>query len=374
MKNNIPVNTPSRDKKMKNHLKENSIGRMNILLIAIAFACFDLAPLAEAIVPAPDGGYPGGNTAEGQAALFSLTSGTYNTAVGVFSLRSNAESNFNTAIGAGTLLLNTAENNTAIGAGALLSKTTGALNTAEGYEALFSNTRGLGNTANGVDALLFNTTGSGNVAIGLDAGSNITTANYVIAIGTSGQNVSSSCYIDQIFGSTSIGGSAVFVNEFDKLGTITSSRRFKDHIKPMDKASEVILALKPVTFCYKKEIDPAGKSQFGLVAEQVADVNPDLVVRDKQGKPYTVRYDQVNAMLLNEFLKEHRKIERQAREIEEQNVTISELKKGMATIVAHLKEQDSNIQKVSAQIETGRFATDPIRSGDPAPQVVLNNP
>jgi hypothetical protein len=141
------------------------------------------------------------------------------------------------------------------------------------------------------------------------------------------------------------------------------SQRFKDDIKPMDKASEAILALKPVTFRYKQEIDPARSPQFGLVAEDVEKVDPDLVVCDANGKVYTVRYDAVNAMLLNEFIKEHRKVEEQAREIQKQKATITELKKGMETVVAHLKEQASQIQKVSAQLEARKSS----------PQIVLNN-
>src|SRR4029077_5422315 len=126
-----------------------------------------------------------------------------------------------------------------------------------------------------------------------------------------GANVSNSCFIGNIFGATSAGGVAVFINSSGQLGTATSSRRFKEGIKSMDQTSELLFALKPVTFRYKKEIDPAGTSQFGLVAEDVEKVNPNLVVRDKEGKPYSVRYDQVNAMLLNEFLKAHRKMEEQ---------------------------------------------------------------
>jgi hypothetical protein len=155
-----------------------------------------------------------------------------------------------------------------------------------------------------------NTTGSGNIALGSGAGINVTTANNVICIGAAGNDVNDSCYIGNIFGSTSTNGIGVFVNSNGRLGTATSSQRFKKDIKSMDRASEALLALKPVTFRYTKQIDPAGTSQFGLVAEEVEKVNPDLVVRDKEGKPYSVRYDQVNAMLLNEFLKEHRKIER----------------------------------------------------------------
>ena len=149
---------------------------------------------------------------------------------------------------------------------------------------------------------------------------------------------------------------AVKVNAAGQLGTPPSSARFKDEIKPMDKASEAILALKPVTFRYKKEIDAERAPQFGLVAEDVQKVNPDLVDRDRQGKPYTVRYDAVNAMLLNEFLKEHRKNE-------EQQATIAQLKSGIEALTATVKEQAAQIQKVSAQFEVSR----------PAAQVV-NNP
>ena len=164
-----------------------------------------------------------------------------------------------------------------------------------------------------------------------------------------GENVSNTCYIGNIFGVTSASSTAVVVNSLGKLGTVVSSRRFKEEIKPMDKASEAILALKPVTFRYKQEIDPGRSPQFGLVAEDVEKVNPDLVVRDGEGKVNTVRYEAVNAMLLNEFLKEHRKNEEQQKQI---NV-----------LTAQLKEQAAQIQKVSAQVEASK----------PAPQVV-NNP
>jgi trimeric autotransporter adhesin len=187
--------------------------------------------------------------------------------------------------------------------------------------------------------------------LGVGAGSNVTTANNVICIGAEGNNVDNSCYIGQIFGATSSGGTAVFINTNGRLGTATSSRRFKEEIKPMEQASEALFALKPVAFRYKKGIDPAGTQQLGLVAEEVEKVNRDLVVRDREGKPYSVRYDQVNAMLLNEFLKEHRKVE-------EQQATIGQLKSAMAqqqmameTVVARLKEYDSKIQRVSDQVQ-----------------------
>jgi trimeric autotransporter adhesin len=372
-----------------------------LLLVSLLLAYFALSQQAHAVVPAPDGGYPAGNTAEGQNALFSLTTGTYNTALGLFSLRSNTAGSFSTAIGAGALLVNTSDQNTATGAGALLSNTTGVGNTATGAFALFSNTTAFSNTATGASALLnnilgegntadgvlalgsnttgytntaigahalgSNSTGSNNTALGFGAGGNVTTANNVISIGTTGANQSNSCFIGQIFGATSSGGTAVFINSDGKLGTTTSSRRFKEEIKPMEGASETIYALKPVTFRYKKEIDPAGTSQFGLVAEEVEKVNRDLVVRDKEGEVNTVRYDAVNAMLLNEFLKEHRKVEEQSRKVQKQEATISRLKKDfqatVAELNAHLKEQDSKIEKVSAQLEVS----------NPAPQVVLND-
>jgi septal ring factor EnvC (AmiA/AmiB activator) len=137
----------------------------------------------------------------------------------------------------------------------------------------------------------------------------------------------------------------VLIDTAGQLGTTSSSRRYKKEIKPMDQTSEAILALKPVTFHYKS--DKTGTAQFGLIAEEVAEVNPNLVVRDENGEIYTVRYDAVNAMLLNEFLKEHKKVEQQVREIQEQRTTISELKKSMETVITHLKKQDSKIQKVA---------------------------
>jgi len=125
----------------------------------------------------------------------------------------------------------------------------------------------------------------------------VTTASNTICIGADGENVSSSCYIGNIFGATATGGVGVIVNAAGKLGTTPSSQRFKEQIKPIAQASEALFALKPVTFRYKKELDPTGTAQFGLVAEEVEKVNPDLIVRDKDGKPYSVRYDQVNAIL-----------------------------------------------------------------------------
>jgi len=380
------------------------------LLITLTLLCFGFFPKVQAVVPPPDGGYPGFNTAEGQNALFSLTTGAANTAVGWFSLFSDRENSFNTATGAGALLFNTADANTAFGAAALLFNTTGENNTATGVNALASNTTGPTNTAVGVGALSSNTfggggtavgyqalasqsgrggstaigsralasqtdgeantatgaaalesttgsrntangftalrdsTGNDNTALGEGAGGNVTTASNVICIGAGvfGANVDNSCYIGNIFGSTSANGVGVLVNSNGRLGTVVSSARFKDEIKPMDKASEALFALTPVTFRYKKEIDPAGASQLGLVAEDVEKVNPNLVVRDKEGKPYTVRYDQVNAMLLNEFLKEHRKVQELTKDFQ---ATVAQL-------TSRLDEQAALIQKVSAQLAT----------------------
>ena len=267
--------------------------------------------------------------------------GSGNSAFGWSALQSNLADE-NTAIGSHALFTNTTgEGNAATGAWALSSNTQGDFNTANGAFALSGNTTGERNTATGNSALFSNTTGSDNIALGDGAGFGITTANNMICIGTNvPANDSNSCYIGQIFGNTVPGGGTVFITSSGKLGTSTSSRQFKEKIKPMEQASELLFALKPVTFRYKKELDPAGTFQFRLVAEDVANVNPDLVVRDKEGKPYSVRYDQVNAMLLNEFLTEHRKVQEQQEEIE--------------TLKAELKEQRHLIQKVSDRVEMAK--------------------
>jgi uncharacterized coiled-coil protein SlyX len=385
------------------------------LVVAFALICFALSPAAQAVVPAPDGGYPGGNTAEGQNTLFSLTTGGFNTAVGYFSLRSDITGTFNTAVGAGTLLANTADQNTATGAGALLSNTTGANNTANGALALFNSSTGVGNTANGAGALLNNSTGSfntadgvtalannttgenntgvgtsallhntsggNNIALGLNAGSSLTTGNNNINIGHSGIEGESSTirigsgsqirtFIAAIYGITTGIGNAipVLIDSEGQLGTMSSSRRYKTDIKPIDKASESILALKPVSFRYKIHKD--NTRQFGLIAEEVAEVNQDLVVRDKDGQIYTMRYDAINAMLLNEFVKEHRKNEKQETTIEQlkstvakQQATIAQQQKGMEAVMARLNEQAAQIQKVSAELEVNKAAS----------RTVLNN-
>jgi Chaperone of endosialidase len=428
------------------------------VLIIFALVCFALVQNTQAVSPPPDGGYPGGNTAEGQNALLSLTSGTYNTAVGFSSLKSNTTGNLNTAVGVNALSLNTTGvSNTANGVNALYSNTTGGENTANGVYALFSNTTGGGNAATGAfalftntvglfntglgastlqsnhtgisntaagyqalyvndlsgtglgsynsafgafaltnnsdgeansafgtgamefnstgqdnvavgtDALLSNLTGTGNTAIGTDAlesstgsgntalgfaaGLNVTTANNVICIGANvvGADVSNTAWIGAVYGVTTQNGTTapVVVSADGQLGTVASSERFKKDIATMEQASEAILALRPITFHYKT--DTAGTPQFGLIAEEVAKVNPALVLPDKDGKPYTVRYEAVNAMLLNEFLKEHRKVQ--------------ELEANAARQQKQIEALSVGLQKVTAQLSASK----------PAPQVA-NNP
>ena len=264
------------------------------------------------------------NTATGAFALFDNNIGSFNTANGFEALLSNTEGVSNTGIGDGALHDNTSGvGNTATGVLALQHNTTGIFNTAAGDLALKNNTTGSNNTANGASALQNNTSGFFNTALGVGAGNGVTTANNVIAIGSVGGNVSQSCFIGNIRGMTTANADAipVVIDSAGQLGTMSSSRRFKREIKPMNNASEAILELKPVTFEYKS--DKTNGPQFGLIAEDVARIDPNLVVRDDKGEIYTVRYDAVNAMLLNEFLKEHRKVE-------EQGATIARLKSAAA--------------------------------------------
>jgi uncharacterized coiled-coil protein SlyX len=246
------------------------------------------------------------------------------------------------------------------------NNTTGSDNTAIGLEALLNNTTGNNNTAVGTSALE-SSTGSLNIALGVDAGFSVTAASNVICIGSSGADVSDSCFIGNIRGVTTAHANAipVLIDSAGQLGTMNSSRRFKKDIKPMHQASESILALKPVTFHYKNQDTKKAENtpQFGLIAEDVAEVNPDLVVRDADGKPFTVRYEAVNAMLLNEFLKEHKKIEEQQTNITQLNskmanqaAIIAQQQKGMEALTAQLKEQAAQIQKVSAQLEVSKRA------------------
>jgi hypothetical protein len=456
-------------------------------LFLIVLVGFGFLPV-QGVVPPPDGGYPGNNTAEGQNALLSLTTGVNNTAVGWFSLKSNTDGQLNTAVGAGTLsstvhasrntaiggaalfsdtdgsfntavgalalwsntfgntntaigdsalFLNTGggantatgvnalfsntagdqntatgyaalannttgDDNTATGVSALAHNTIGGLNTAVGFFTLFSNTTGSSNTAVGYQALLGSSTGSGNTAVGDDAlvghngngntalgvfaGAGQSTGDNNIAIGYNvfgvagesntiriGNTDITDTFISGINGTTVASGAAVLVDSNDHLGTVTSSKRFKEEIRPMNKTSEAIFSLEPVTFRYKKEIDPEGKSQFGLVAEDVEKVNPALVLPDKEGKPYTVRYDQVNAMLLNEFLKEHKKVEQQQIKIEKQQATIADVMSALAqqqenfqSKFAHQQKQievlTAGLQKVSAQLELSKSAPQTVQN------------
>jgi len=188
-------------------------------------------------------------------------------------------------------------------------------------------------------------------------------------VGAAAGSENDTTYIRNVYDSVA-SARAVFVNSDNKIGTIASSRRYKENITPMDKASEALFALKPVTFRYKKEIDRSRALSFGLIAEEVAEISPDLITRDRDGKPETVRYEAVNAMLLNEFLKEHRKVEAQQSKIDEQEATITEVRsiiaqqqEGMEVLAMRLGEQASQIQKVSAQIGVSK----------PATQTVVNN-
>ena len=459
--------------------------RRGFLLVPLTLTCFAFSPAARAVDPPPDGGYPNGNTAEGESALFSLTTGSgntasgyqalfsnkggdnntangafalqintignsntatgegtlfnnttgnFNTATGVDALVSNGTGDNNTATGVGALRNNNASNNTASGTNALLSNTSGFNNAANGFNALSSNRIGTGNTANGAfalrsnttasnntangqaalanntiggsntadgfGALRSNTTGSSNIALGNLAGASLTTGSNNIDIGNRGvagdtsririgtNGTHTSTFIAGIRGAPVASGVPVVVSSNGQLGTVTSSERFKQNIKPMEKASEAIMALKPVTFRYKGEFDPERIPQFGLIAEQVEKVNPDLVVRDDDGKVMTVRYEAVNAMLLNEFLKEHKKVEEQDREVQEQkamiaqinatvakeDATISQLKSTIAqqqkdfqSAAAYQQEQiealTAGLQSVSARLELNK----------PAPQMVADN-
>jgi hypothetical protein len=415
---------------MKKHLQENSMKPVNILIVAVALACLGLAstPHGFAVVPAPDGGYPGFNTAEGQKALFSLTTGVGNTAVGWYSLSSNSDGSFNTALGAGTLVFNTGNQstgegtqNTAVGAAALLLNTTGQQNTATGVFALEANTvgsansafgfgalqnnteegsdntaigafaltantignfntasgasalqaniTGLFNTASGYGALTGNTAGSSNTALGKLAGFS-TTGDGNICIGADVFGVDGENNTTRIrnIGSTPIVGGINVVIESTgaigdaRIGYASSSRRYKQEIRPMEKSSESLFALKPVTFRAKANSSETHVKHYGLIAEEVAKVDPDLVVFNPEGKPETLRFDSINAMLLNEFLKEHKRVEAQQATMAELQATIEQQQTGMEALAAQVKEQAAALQKVSAQVEINR----------PAPQLVFS--
>ncbi len=468
------------------------------LLIPLLLACFALLPRAQAVLPPPDGGYPNGNTAEGDdalfsltptantgltntaigaqalysltgggglytasnntatgfAALFSTTTGSFNTAAGWEALYSNITGNSNTANGSGALTRNTTgvgntangaqalansngDSNTATGAYALWINGNGTFNTATGYQALAGNNNGIENTATGAyalggsgndntaigfvalagnttgventaagaralannhgsdntaigflalgndttgsnntacgeSALAHNRLGNNNIGLGNQAGLNLTNGSNNIEIGNPGvsgesnkirigkRGTQNGTFIAGIYGATAASGVGVIVSSNGQLGTVQSSARFKDDIKPMGKSSTAVLALNPVTFRYKHEIDPKGISQFGLVAEDVEKVSPDLVVRDEEGKVMSVRYEAVNAMLLNEFLKEHRKVE-------EQEATIAQLRKDFQFKLA---DQQRQIKALTSGLEKVNYRLEPNK---PASQVVVND-
>jgi hypothetical protein len=383
----------------------NSGVRTVLIMNAILFVCFGFPPTAQAVSPPPDGGYGGQNTAEGTNALFNLTTGIWNSAFGFRALYKNTAGIRNTAIGYealyntnGTFNVN-GRDNVAVGPSALFSNTTGSRNIAIGSFALQHNTTGSDNIAIGNRALWELEGASGVTAIGdsfysdpddVEVGRRrtcntdiVATARinaYNIFIGhpaffgdapescTSPTNATQSVHIvvdETVPGSGAvfvggvynnpIVGSPVAIDSNGKLGVQASSARFKDEIKSIGKASEAVLSLKPVTFRYKKEVDPKRGAEFGLLAEDVEKVDPDLIVRDKDGKPYSVRYEAVNAMLLNEFLKAHRKIE-------EQNDAITDLKSEMKAVNAALKQQATEMQAMRAQLKMGKAA----------PQVVAN--
>ncbi len=406
--------------KTKTSLTRNSMNRSSRhcgtaagLLIALTLGCFGLVPQAravcqggcdttyhntflgdDALISNTTGVF---NTATGFNALLSNREGFNNTATGAFALDLNTTGFFNTATGSGALFSNTTGNsNTANGESALYFNTTGFFNTASGFSALHSNTTGSENTATGNAALYRNTTGSNNTAIGQFALHSNTTGNFNIAIGsqagvnlTTGKNniaifdrgvageantirigkqgIQRTTFIAGISGATVPTGVAVIVDANGHLGTTTSSEHFKEAIKPMDKASEAVLALKPVTFRYKKDLDPKALPQFGLVAEEVEKVNPALVARDDQGKVYTVRYEAVNAMLLNEFLKEHRKVAEQSTEIALLKSAIAEQRQRFESMTA---QQEKAIAALAADLQK---VNERLESGPPAARMVTNN-
>jgi hypothetical protein len=286
--------------------------------------------------------------------MYSNTTGSLNNALGRNALMSNTTGTFNTATGGAALFLNT----------------TGNANTSTGREAMHFNTTGNNNTATGFFALYGNTTGSNNIALGNHAGDALTSGDSNIDIGNAGvsgesgtirigtEGTQKKTFIAGI-STTGVMGSALKISSNGQLGVAPSSARFKQEIRSMDKTSEVLLALRPVTFRYKPEIDLEGVQQFGLVAEEVEKINPDLVARDAEGKVFTVRYEAVNAMLLNEFLKEHCKLQ-------ELEATVAEQQKDFQATAAHQQKQiealTAGLQKVSAEVEMSR----------PAPQVVDN--
>jgi hypothetical protein len=303
------------------------------------------------------------NSAHGFQALLSNTNGAYNTADGAYALNGNTSGNNNCALGYKALNSNiSANNNTACGYEALFGSTTGSNNTAAGFQVLFGNSFGSQNTASGFQALFLNANGSNNTASGYQALYNNVSGNYNLALGyAAGTNITGSSniciahpgvagnnntirigtgqtntFVAGISGAT-VSGSTVVVSSSGQLGVAASSRRFKQDVKDMANASDALLALRPVTFRYKPNIDPSGTPQFGLIAEEVDKVDPDLVVRGSDHGIYSVRYEAVNAMLLNEFLKQHRKLEAQAAELARLKAQAAEVE-GLKTRLEKLEQ------------------------------------
>jgi uncharacterized coiled-coil protein SlyX len=350
----------------RSQLVRNSINhstwRRGLHLSALAFVVgwLALSPLARAVCREGCTGVNGtflgddattghDETAIGAGALRSGPYRVHNTANGANALSSGTSGNRNVAVGGSALFSNEDGNdNTAIGAIALYNNTTGNRNVADGYNALFSNQAGNFNTAIGFRGLYQNS-GSNNVALGFNAGSNLTDGDGNVCIGYNVLGVggeSNTTRISNIY-SSSASARLVYINSDNKIGTLVSSRRFKEEIKPMDKASEAILALKPVSFHYKKEIEPNGGIMFGLIAEDVEKVAPDLVTRNEKGEVETVRYEAVNAMLLNEFLKQHRTVEEQDRMMEEQDRTVARQEAEIRALASQLRKVGNELASVS---------------------------
>lgn len=273
----------------------------------------------------------GANTATGAGALFDNTTGNNNTAGGAAALGDNTTGFSNTATGVNALRRNTTGfENAATGFQALFNNTTGSFNTASGKNVLFDNTTGSQNTAVGLQALFRNTAGNANIALGFEAGQNLGVGDNNIYIGHDGVAVESNtirlgaatharAFIAGARDVTTGVADAVtvLIDSNGQLGTMSSSRRFKEDLRDMNEASSGLMRLRPVTFRYKQAYTDGSKPlQYGLIAEEVAAVYPDLVVDDEEGNTQTVQYHKVNLMLLNEVQKQHRKLEKHVEQIE----------------------------------------------------------
>jgi trimeric autotransporter adhesin len=324
-------------------------GTLSANTTGIQNAAFGLAALAANTTGAS-------NSAFGYGALTANTTGIQNEAFGIDALIANTTGNGNAAFGGGALAKNTTGGsstktggNSAFGNFALFTNTTAGGNSAFGYSALTVNTTGNNNVAFGAAALAKLTSGGGNIAVGTGAGGNLSAAEsnniYVGNSGIAGESnvirigfigTQKSAFIAGISGQTSANGVAVLVNGAGQLGTTTSSRRFKHQIVDMGAESDVLMKLRPVAFYYKPELDETQTRQYGLVAEEVAEVAPQLVVFDKDGAPQTVRYHFVNAMLMNEVQKQRQLVEEQQKTNEEQNSTIARQQEEIQDLVARM--------------------------------------